>query len=416
MCLIDFSKAYNRQCHNRLLTCYSDLGTPSHLLKILHSYLQNRRMRVRYKGETSNTYDLPGSGPQGTNIGILSFVVYINSCGVPLDGILDCISHEHKEQYIGHPVQENEAPPKNNLGWVKICHPVLPTPNPHISENEARFKYCDDKVLAEAVDLNNLRTFNEPLDRPLNYRDRTSHYLPKESCILQTRIAQVSQFCKVQQMIVNPTKSKTAIFSTSLTKDFYPRISNNESSTFENTEEFDLLGVNFVSHPKSGLKWETYISKCIKRGYSNLWILKRLVEFGVPIQDVLMTYCERVRVHVEQHIPLWTFSISNILSDKIEKLQKSAVYIMLPLLGSTAQPDYQDNLALMGLEKLEKRRNSLSHKFARKVFKHPEHSKMFQINGGRVTRTARRVIVPPARSSRYDRSTIPSLAKILNSF
>ena len=89
---------------------------------------------------------------------------------------------------------------------------------------------------------------------------------------------------------------------------------------------------------------------------------------------------------------------------------------MLPLLGSTAQPDYQDNLALMGLEKLEKRRNSLSHKFARKVFKHPEHSKMFQINGGRVTRTTSRVIVPPARTAIYDSSTIPSLAKILNSF
>ena len=89
---------------------------------------------------------------------------------------------------------------------------------------------------------------------------------------------------------------------------------------------------------------------------------------------------------------------------------------MLPLLGPTAQPDYQDKLALMGLEKLENRRNSLSHKFSRKVFKHPEQSKIFQINGGRVTRTARRVIVPPARTARYDKSTIPSLAKILNSF
>ena len=267
MCLIDFSKAYNRQCHNRLLTCYSDLGTPSFLLKILHSYLQNRRMRVRHKGETSKTYDLPGSGPQGTNIGILSFVVYLNSCGVPLDGMLDCIFHEHKEQYLGHPVQENEDPPMNSLGWVKICHPILPIPNPHINEDEARFKYVDDKVMAEAVDLNKLKTFNEPIERPLNYRDRTAHYLPKELSILQTRFLQVSKFCKVQQMIVNPTKSKTAIFNTSIKKDFYPRISINEDNTFENTEEFKLLGVNFVSHPRSGVKWDPYISKCIQRIY-----------------------------------------------------------------------------------------------------------------------------------------------------
>ena len=128
LCLIDFSKAYNRQSHNRLLTCYSDLGTPSYLLKVLQSYLQNRKMKVRYKGEVSQTYDLPGSGPQGTNIGILNFIVYVNSCGVPLDEMLDCLTHEHKEQYIGRPTLEKEMSPNQDLGWVKVCHPILPTP------------------------------------------------------------------------------------------------------------------------------------------------------------------------------------------------------------------------------------------------------------------------------------------------
>ena len=49
ICLIDFSKAYNRQCHNRLLTCYSDLGTPTYLLKVIKSYLTNRKMAVRHR-------------------------------------------------------------------------------------------------------------------------------------------------------------------------------------------------------------------------------------------------------------------------------------------------------------------------------------------------------------------------------
>ena len=95
-----------------------------------------------------------------------------------------------------------------------------------------------------------------------------------------------------------------------------------------------------------------------------MWVLKRLVELGAPFHDALMTYCQRIRIHVEQNISLWTFSISKILSNKIEKLQKSAVYIMLPLLGSHAQSDYKENIATMGLELLEKRREKLSHKFA----------------------------------------------------
>ena len=109
--LIDYSKAYNRQCHNRLLTCYSDLGTPEYLLKILKSYLTKRKMIVRHQGQMSGVYDLPGGGPQGTNIGILNFLVYVNSCGVPFDEIMDCLNHEHKEQYVGLPVQKDEDPP-----------------------------------------------------------------------------------------------------------------------------------------------------------------------------------------------------------------------------------------------------------------------------------------------------------------
>ena len=43
MALIDYSKAFNRQSHNRLVTCFSDLGTPNYLLKVLTSYLWRRK-------------------------------------------------------------------------------------------------------------------------------------------------------------------------------------------------------------------------------------------------------------------------------------------------------------------------------------------------------------------------------------
>ena len=118
-----------------LLTGFSDLGTPPYLLRVMASYLKNRKMVVRHKGTTSNTYDLPGSSAQGTNLGILCFLTSINSCGVPLDKVMECIQHEHKGD---------------------ICHPILPTPDPHISEKEARFKYIDDMALAQVFPINYL--------------------------------------------------------------------------------------------------------------------------------------------------------------------------------------------------------------------------------------------------------------------
>ena len=88
LCLIDFAKAYNRQSHNRLLTCFSDLGTPPYLLRVIASYFTNRQMVVRHKGATSDIFELPGSSAQGTNLGILCFLASINSCGVPLDKMM----------------------------------------------------------------------------------------------------------------------------------------------------------------------------------------------------------------------------------------------------------------------------------------------------------------------------------------
>ena len=270
--LIDFSKAYNRQCHNRLLTCYSDLGASPYLLKILKSYLTNRKMIVRHMGHNSAVYDLLACGAQGTNIGILNFLVYVNSCGVPFDRMIDCLEHEHKEKYFGQPMQENENPHSEPLGWVKICHPILPDPDPHISEKEARFKYIDDKVAAEAVKVSDLVPITTPMERPLNYHDRTLHKLPQNPGLLQKKLLQIDKFCEVQQMKINELKSKTAVFNTATSRDFYPHMVNKDGIEYENVESFKLLGVDFNSHHKSGVKWDNYILNCVKKAQTKMWI------------------------------------------------------------------------------------------------------------------------------------------------
>ena len=48
-------------------------------VKVLRSYLMKRQMVVRHKGETSAIMSLPGSCGQGTNLGILSYLVNMNS-------------------------------------------------------------------------------------------------------------------------------------------------------------------------------------------------------------------------------------------------------------------------------------------------------------------------------------------------
>ena len=79
--MVDFSKAFNRQNHNILITKLSDMGVPAWLLKIVIAFLSNRKVRVTYKGKWSYIKSLPGGGPQRTLLGLLLFIVLINDVG-----------------------------------------------------------------------------------------------------------------------------------------------------------------------------------------------------------------------------------------------------------------------------------------------------------------------------------------------
>ena len=79
--MIDFSKAFNRQDHNILLTLLCDLGVPGWLMKIVASFLKNRELILNYQGYTARSRKLPGGGPQGTILWMFLFIVLINLVG-----------------------------------------------------------------------------------------------------------------------------------------------------------------------------------------------------------------------------------------------------------------------------------------------------------------------------------------------
>ena len=69
-CLVDFSKAFNRQDHTVLITKLSQMEVPGWLLRIIISFLKDRKMVVRFNGAVSTERSLPGGGPQGTTLAL----------------------------------------------------------------------------------------------------------------------------------------------------------------------------------------------------------------------------------------------------------------------------------------------------------------------------------------------------------
>ena len=188
-------------------------------------------------------------------------------------------------------------------------------------------------------------------------------------------------------------------------------ITNEEGTVYDNTESFQLLGVDFVTDKRKGLNFNTYINKCIQNAYANMWMLRRLSQLGISIERLLLTYESRVRVFLEQNVPLWMFSLSQKLCRKIEKVQKIALYIIL---GNHAHKDYFCNLAILNIETLEDRRHTIARNFSVKILKHPQHRKIFKISDNKRTRSGKLIVEPPTRTARYSRSAVPSLARLIN--
>ena len=317
-------------------------------------------MKVKWHGQTSSIRDLNGGGPQGATFGIWEYLAQSNESA-------DCVNVDY------------------------------------------RFKFVDDLTVLEKINLliAGMSSFNCKLTVP---SDIPSHnqYIPAANLQSQHYLNNIKDWTDKQKMILNQQKTKAMIFNFTDKYQFGTRLELNDEY-LEVVEKSKLLGVVITND----LKWDENTSYLVKKANARMELLRKVASFGTNMEEKRNIYILFIRSILEQSCVVWHSSLTEENEQDLERIQKSAVRIILGRDFS----NYEDALIKTNLESLKTRREELCIKFAKKCLRSEKTKDMFPVRikqHSMEIRDQEKYEVNHANTERMKKSSIPYMQRLLN--
>ena len=149
-------------------------------------------------------------------------------------------------------------------------------------------------------------------------------FIPSENLKTQEYLNQIAKWTEENKMELNIKKTKAMIFN--FTKDFkFSTRVQIEKEVIEIINETKLLGVLI----EDDLGWNSNTLYLVKRANSRMRLLHKLVQFGVPVVDLIQIYTLYIRSILEQSCQVWHSSLTQENRQDLERVQKNALKIIL---------------------------------------------------------------------------------------
>ena len=358
--LIDWNNAFPRQYPKLGIESFIQNGVRPSLIPVLVNYFQDREMSVKWHGCRSVPRKVAGGGPQGATLGLLEYLSQSNNCA------------------------------------------------DMVSESD-RFRFIDDLSVLEIVNLLTvgLTSFNlkvqVPNDLPIH-----NQFISPEELKTQQWLDEIDAWTKNQKMKINEKKTKIMIFNYSNEKQFTTRLTVN-SEPLEVINSTRLLGTIITSD----LRWDENTAQLVKKANARMELLRRVASFCTNAGDLKNIYMLFVRSQLEHSATVWHSSLTQENRDDLERVQKSAVKIIL---GEKYQ-GYKKGLESLNLDTLEERRENLCLKFAIRSSNNEKTARMFPQNQKlhhMETRKAEKFKVQFAKTERLKNCALINMQNALN--
>ena len=360
--LIDWENAFPRQCPKLGVQSFIENGVRPALIPILINYFQDRKMSVKWHGQRSSVRKIKGGGPQGATLGILEYLSQSNKCA-------NFVSEQDKFRFV------------DDLSVLEIVN-----------------------LLTVGLTCYNLKQ-HVPSDLPSH-----NQFIPAENLQSQYWLNEINEWTENQKMKINETKTKSMIFNFTNNFQFTTRLTlkNQKIEVLKSTK---LLGT-IIS---DDLKWDLNTRNLVKKANARMELLRRVSSFNPPLEDLKIVYFLFVRSILEQSATVWHSSLTKENSDDIERIQKSAVKIML----GDKYCGYKKSLEKLDIDTLKDRREQLCLKFALKASKNLKTKHMFPENEklhAMQMRKPERFKVDHAKTERLKNSSIIFMQHLLNKY